>query len=257
MFAKLADTRITESSGLAPSRVHPGVYYTHNDSGDSARVFAFDKTGKNLATINVDGTTAKDCEDMASATVGGKATLYLGDIGDNAAARPSILIYRFTEPKKLGGELHARPEILELTYPDGAHNCETLLVHPTTGAITLVTKTSKGTSGIYTLDGSAGAGKHTLKKLGTVEVSSLIKEGKLFTGGAWSPDARHVVLRTYLQAYEYDASAGGEWWKSAPTSISTGLELQGEAITYSLDDTQLLTSSEGKPCVVNQIAIKK
>jgi len=254
---KLEDARITESSGLAPSRSRAGVYYTHNDSGDSARVFAFDKTGKTLATINLDGTNARDCEDMASATIGGRSTFYLGDIGDNGEKRASILIYRFEEPKTLSGEMHAKPEIVELTYPDGPHNAETLLVHPTTGAIMIVTKTSKGASGIYALEGAATAGKHVLKKVGTVEVSSLIKEGKLFTGGAWSPNARHIVLRTYLQAYEFEVPSDGQWWKGQPTSISTPLELQGEAITYSTDEDRLLTSSEGKPCVVNQIAIKK
>lgn len=252
-FAKLADTRIDESSGLAPSRTFAGIYYTHNDSGDSARVFAFDKTGKTLATINLSGTKAIDCEDIAST----KSHLYLGDIGDNAEKRKTILIYRFAEPKKLDGEMTVEPEILELSYPDGPHNAETLLVHPSTGALTIVTKTSSGASGIYQLENVRGAGKYTLKKVGSVEIASFIKEGKLLTGGDYSPDGKFVVLRTYLQGYEYANPVNGEWWKSKPASIRTALEFQGEAITYSSSGDSILTSTEGKPCAVSQITVKK
>jgi len=253
----LSDDRIDESSGIAPSHIHEGIYYTHNDSGDTARVFAFDKSGKTVATVNLDGVDAVDCEDMASAVIDGKPTVYLGDIGDNKAKRKSIAIYRFTEPASLNGESHQSPEVIELTYPDGAHNAETLLVHPTTGAIAIVTKTSNGPSGIYTLTDSPTPGKHNLKKIGEIEVAAIVKMGHLITGGCWSPDAKHVVLRTYLQGYEFAVPDNGEWWKSDPACVKTALELQGEGITYSPKEDRFLTTSEGKPCVVNEIPIKK
>jgi hypothetical protein len=34
------DPRVTESSGLTASPLHPRVFHAHNDSGDAARVFA-------------------------------------------------------------------------------------------------------------------------------------------------------------------------------------------------------------------------
>ena len=39
---RISDPRITESSGLAASKLHPGVYWTHNDSGDGPYVYAID-----------------------------------------------------------------------------------------------------------------------------------------------------------------------------------------------------------------------
>ncbi len=36
---------ISEASGLAASRINPGLYYTHNDSGDIGRVFALTEQG--------------------------------------------------------------------------------------------------------------------------------------------------------------------------------------------------------------------
>ena len=39
----IRDPDIVESSGLTTSTVHDGVYYTINDSGDQARIFALDE----------------------------------------------------------------------------------------------------------------------------------------------------------------------------------------------------------------------
>src|SRR4051794_20300739 len=79
----LQDSRITESSGLA---VGPGVLWTHNDSGDSARFFALDRRCRTLATYTLPGVQATDWEDMAR----GGGYLWLGDIGDNSATRSTI-----------------------------------------------------------------------------------------------------------------------------------------------------------------------
>ena len=45
---------VRESSGIAASRRHPGVFWTHNDKGDAARLYAIDGTGKLLAEFAVD-----------------------------------------------------------------------------------------------------------------------------------------------------------------------------------------------------------
>src|SRR5689334_19987313 len=55
----IKDPRITESSGLAASRIHPGVYWTHNDSDDGAYLYAVDsRTGRTVATITMSGVGA-------------------------------------------------------------------------------------------------------------------------------------------------------------------------------------------------------
>src|SRR5438477_556362 len=51
----LPDERIDESSGLAASRKYPGCLWTHNDSGDSARLFLLDAQGKTLSEVDVQG----------------------------------------------------------------------------------------------------------------------------------------------------------------------------------------------------------
>ena len=42
---------IVEASGLAGGRINPGVWWTHNDSGDIPRVFALEGDGRLLTTV--------------------------------------------------------------------------------------------------------------------------------------------------------------------------------------------------------------
>ena len=47
---------VNEASGLAASRIHANVLYTHNDGGDSPRIFAIDATDASLiATLGISG----------------------------------------------------------------------------------------------------------------------------------------------------------------------------------------------------------
>jgi hypothetical protein len=50
---------LVELSGLVASRSQPGIFYAHNDSGDSARFFAVSQTGQVLQTFVLDGATGK------------------------------------------------------------------------------------------------------------------------------------------------------------------------------------------------------
>ena len=60
------DVRINEASGLAASRRHPGVLYSHNDSGDQARIFALDsEDGRTLAEYQITHSDNYDWEDLS------------------------------------------------------------------------------------------------------------------------------------------------------------------------------------------------
>jgi hypothetical protein len=91
---------LTETSGVAASRDNPGVLWAHNDSGDTARVFAMTTSGQHLGWFTLGGAAAIDWEDMpiGPGPQAGRSYLYLADIGDNNHARPSIVVYRVPEP---------------------------------------------------------------------------------------------------------------------------------------------------------------
>lgn len=101
---QLATAEMGETSGLAVSAENSGTLWANNDSGDIARVFAISPAGALLGIYPLTGATAVDWEDLAIGPGPEPRTpyLYAGDIGDNAEARPNIVVYRVAEPKVVG-----------------------------------------------------------------------------------------------------------------------------------------------------------
>ena len=91
---------LVEASGLAVSRTNEGVLWAHNDSGDTARVFAFGEDGGRLGTFKLVGAGATDWEDMALGPdvddagdpVADRDALYVADFGDNDAVRDAVTL---------------------------------------------------------------------------------------------------------------------------------------------------------------------
>ena len=96
MLGRIDDAAIDESSGLVASRTNPGLYWTHNDSGDGPNIYALDERGAHRGTWRVKGASAQDWEDIAAGRgpQAGVSYPYIGDIGDNEARRSEIIVYR-------------------------------------------------------------------------------------------------------------------------------------------------------------------
>jgi len=146
---------LSEASGVAASRNNANVLWTHNDSGHPAVVLAIDTQGRLLGTYTLPGNT--DNEDIAigPGPVAGVSYLYVGDIGDNSAARSSIKIYQIPEPM-IYARQYTNPvtaalkgaRTITLTYPDGARDAEAMFVDSATGDLFILSKET--TSRIYT-----------------------------------------------------------------------------------------------------------
>src|SRR6266542_32132 len=212
----IRDPRITESSGLAASQVHPGVLYTHNDSGDAARVFAVGPDGRVLATLRLAGVQARDWEAIAAGRdQRGQPALFVGDVGDNRGTWPSVAVYRISEPAALrNATVPARR--YRLRYPDGPRNAEA----PATLRSDQV---------------------NLLRRVASVP--------SWITDGAFSPDGRTFVLRGYLDAYVYTASG------TRLDSFSLPAQEQGESVTYTRDGRDLLVGSEGADSPVWRVGL--
>lgn len=255
---------INESSGLVASRTTPGAYWTHNDSGDGPFIYAFDSTGETLGVFKVTGAQARDWEDM-SAGPGpqpNKSYLYVGDIGDNNEKRSEVVVYRFLEPDlkpsdknstKTNPRATERAEAIRLVYPDGKHDAETLMVHPQTGNIYIMTKVAFKNPVVYEATAPLKSNDViTMTRIGEVRVPSLF--GGAITGGSVSPDGRRVALCDYFQGYELvlpDKSNNFvDIWKEKMTGFDLGKRKQGESIAYRLDGNALLATSEKELTVI-------
>ena len=257
----LSDARLAESSGVAASRGFAGFVWTHNDSGDVARVFLLNARGQTALVVNLSGAVAIDYEDVAVAGIGDKAWVYIGDIGDNNARRNAIMVYRFAESQVARSALSSTrldarapqiavaPQKMTLRYPDGAHDAETLMATPD-GSLIVVTKTRDTSTIFKTPRPFAADATQTLVQVGQFRFGAEGWPTRLTSGGDLSSDGKCVVIRTYSAAYEWilphGANAWRDVWKRAPRIWSLPVQQQGEAICYALDNRSWFLSSEGK-----------
>lgn len=249
LACQLTSTAVNESSGISASPTYPGVFYTHNDSGDSARIFRFRLDGSS-SVVTVSGATAIDWEDMAVRRNGGVSHVYVADVGDNLQVRPTVRVYRFPEPP-LGATSVPAHDTYTLSYPDGRKNCEALIVDPSSGDLYLVTKDATQ-AGVYRLQAPSQSGSYTLTRLGTLFPNTGGGDaGKLVTGGAVSPDGRYVSIRTYTGVLEFKvAGAFADWWRQTPLAVAMPTTSQGESVCYDARGGNLYSSSEGTPCPI-------
>ncbi len=261
LWANVKSGEINESSGLAPSRIYPGEFLTHNDSGDSARFFRVNSAGEVTGQWLLAEVRATDWEDMATFRWGRENWVVLADVGDNGRRRPSVQVHFVKEPRQASSTLPVAMT-LDLKYPDRAHDCEAIFLDPQSGTLFLVTKAA-GESGIYGLDKAAQLltqnrsqrlVSRQLEKLATIPIETPGIGGRLITGGDMSSDGKWVVLRTYREGLVYEVPRQGrKWWDSKPIRLKLPDERQGEAICFDLSSQSLLSSSEGVPCPISEM----
>ena len=250
---------VTESSGLSASECQD-VLWTHNDAGNDALIFAMDLKGKHLGTWRVEGARNTDWESIATVrdAATGRCYLLIADIGDNDQARPHLEIYRVAEPQvsaaPAGAPMRTEPaDSLRYAYAGGSRNAETVLVHPATGDIYVVTKEKKGPAGVHRIKPvfSAGGGAEVQRAEKVADISVPSSPEGLITGGSFSPDGRRLMLCDVKGGYEFvlpaDAAAPvapDQIWKQKPKPVKLGDRPQGEGVSYGRDGLTLYASSE-------------
>ena len=150
------DDRVKESSGVAVSRDHPGILWTHNDSGDQAWLYATDTLGRARGRLLLHGADNRDWEDVALGPCPTGSCLYLADTGDNRRQRNDVVIYRVREPATpFGNEaVIGNVESVHFSYRDGPHDVEAMFVGPA-GDVHLVSKGTREPIHHYRLPASA------------------------------------------------------------------------------------------------------
>lgn len=243
-LGELDNPEIDEASGLVSSQLHPFLLYTHNDSGGAPEVYMLDTLGQHQGTVHLGGIKNTDWEDIAIGPgVDPDVTyIYVGDIGDNNARRDKVFIYRFPEPSQIKNEIQVKPEVLTLTYPDGARDAETLMVDPWTGDVLILSKRDTSNTLYRAAADQWESGESVLEKVMKLPITMAV-------GGDISADGRQILIKNYWAVYYWERKEGESLMEALsrkPYLLPYKPEPQGEAIGFSANGDRYYTLSESR-----------
>ena len=184
---------IKESSGLAASRRFEGVYWTLNDSGNPAELYATELTGKLIRAYPVEGGDNRDWEALA---IDDKGQLWIGGIGNNSRERGDLRVYVVDEPDPR--DPTASIKVLATyyySYPAENVDAEGMFVHE--GVPHIISKEANRAV-LYRFTQLADGQNHTLEQVGV-----LASGAYRITGAALNKDATMLAAVTYDRLWIY------------------------------------------------------
>lgn len=253
---RISDERLTGISGMA---VRSDGTWVINDRGEtlyrlgpSCQVVQTLDLGPKLTKQDV---TVQDVEDLAA---GPDGWLWLADTGGNVSPRQAVRLVGWRAPG-------TPVQVVELRYPSGEPDVEALIVDSVGRAILITKVTSEeGPAVVYRTELPLGAAeKQTLKRVGTMSLEKAAGTGsgsRLVTSADIDPTGTYVVVRTYTNAWEFDAPDGdlaAALISGEPRLVPLPVSEQGEAIAYTLDGSQLLATGEGSPVELDRVQITR
>lgn len=204
---------INESSGLVKSRTFPDVFWTHNDSGDKARIFAIRQDGSiiksknaqdNYDGINISQAENVDWEDIA---VDNDGNLIIADFGNNNNRRKDLTIYFVKEPNPFEQATATAFKKVRFFYadqdsfPPTKKNFDSEAIFWARGKLYLLTKHRSDTfTKLYRFDSMATGVINPLKPISRFETKFMV------TAADVSPDGNKLVVLTYDAIWMFEVS---------------------------------------------------
>ena len=220
-IARIEHEAINESSGIIKSQTHGGIYWTHNDSGDEARIFPLrldgtshdpQRSDRPMTGIHVLDAGNVDWEDIALDNSG---NLIVADCGNNSNARRDLTIYLIAEPVPyVGPSRTLYYKKIPVRYPDQDafppenrnFDCEALFF--ARRYIYLLTKhRSDSHTKLYRLDSLTPSEMNPLTFVDRFDIQGQV------TGADASLDGKRLAVLTYRRVevpVESRDEAGGE-----------------------------------------------
>ena len=266
-IALLSDREISESSGLVLSQCNANCFWTHNDSGDSPRLFLVHRDGRTIARIKVAGAKAIDWEDIAITTIDGSPKIIIGDIGGNAQRRSHVTLYILSEPEfpfdssKPTHPIEATAKVLtsvDVTFEGGVTNYEGIAVDHAAKSILIFEKALLG-GRVYSLPIPDLSMKKTETQAKLVAKTSI----PIACACDISADSKSMIVVTYQFGFLISRRTGGdgtlEAWsealKRAPLTFPLPKMRQTEGVCFSRDSKSIFLSSEQLPTPIIEMKL--
>lgn len=273
VYARVESAPIDEMSGIVRSRRYDDLYWVHNDSGDSARIFALNGRGESILPTysrfsrygdkrekgksQWEGFEAMyannvDWEDIAV----DERYLYIADTGNNANDRRDLAIYALSEIDPTASTRTAVVQKWPVIYPEQTdypatarhYDSESLFVDA--GELYLITKHRK--SG-FSSNFEPGAWLYRLDTRHTDRHNLLTRIDShpdilAATGADLSPDGSTLAVISVGDLWLFDRPAEGDAWLSSASRrypLKRSVLRQAEAVAW-VDDRTLLITNEGR-----------
>ena len=224
---------IKESSGIVASRQFEGVYWTLNDSGNPASLYATKLNGELIQEIAVKGSGNFDWEALG---IDDKNQLWVGEIGNNSRLRFDLKVVVVAEPNPFTETVAEVIASYPYRYPNENVDAEGLFI--VEGIPHIVSK-ERERAVLYrfpTLQVSDT--KQVLEKVGE------FAEAKFVTGAGVSADGTRLAVCTYDALWVYHSTADNltKMIQSTPWALSHNFA--GEAVCF--DGYNLVLTNEAR-----------
>lgn len=235
------DKKLEEASGLVASVANPGYFWSHNDSGNPAKVFLINDKAEIVMTCALAGIKNRDWEDIAISIQSDTSYLYIADIGDNEAKFTHKIIYRFAEPVLSTDKLEVKDfDTLVFKLSDGVRDTEALMIDPLSQHVFVISKREEKIR-LYEINAPLIFGDTTIAEFKTELPLAWIVAADV------SADGKEVLLKDYDNIFYWKRSGTesiSELLKTKPTVLKYEREPQGEAIAWNRDGSGYYTLSE-------------
>jgi hypothetical protein len=256
----LENPKISEASGLASSRLYPGLLWVINDGGDDPLLYAVGVDGADLGTFRVEGANNFDWEALASFRWQDTAYLLIADVGDNWEQRQSVTLYVVKEPAITATGLDNGRVVtiawqIRFTYEDGPMDCEAVAVDAVRRRVFLLSK-RRLTPVLYELALQPN-------DQGTIAVAQRLTTVPHFnwaTAMDLTPDGLAAVVLTYNNGYLFRRRQNEEWtsaFQRKPQRLRFDRLFQQEAVSFGFYGKSIFVTSERMPAPLVRIDLEE
>jgi hypothetical protein len=263
---------ISEMSGMVKSRRFPDVYWVHNDSGDTPRLFAINRSGEVIITnylkprfhgaiteegkkpwpgIPIHLAVNEDWEDIAI----DEDRIYIADLGNNGNARRDLGVYILYEPNphavyesRIINYIPVRYPLQE-QYPALKWHYDSEGMFVVDGKMYFLTKHRQPNK---PFEWAPGVTLFRLDTFNTNEANILTEvdhheQVSVVTGADVSPDGSKLAIVSYSALWIFEKPTNGDHWLSGNSKVlplDYRVTQQIEAVCWDDDDTLLVSNEQ-------------
>lgn len=250
---------VVESSGFARSPLDAGIWFTHNDSGDGARIFAVTPQGALRGTFRASDVSARDWEAITTTS----EYLFVGDIGNNNNKREDLAVHRLAIPRvdaapgaPVDAVIEAKGSV-RIRYadqgwpPSGAPNFDAEALFAAGDAVWILSKHRADTrTTLYRLPLSAferapGA-VLALDPLATFDVGGADRPyGGMVTSADADPSGRRLAVLSYHALFVFSGDPmRGDWLSDVPVRLDLDQRVLGQCEAVIWDGEDIVVGNE-------------